>query len=648
MSYKAWYNQDADYNTNAKSYMDYLARHNKFMKVLVEDYEVFKEILIEEFKQFQLNTDETIDSFQERLDNIKQEMTDFFNQWLADGVLDEVINQDILNSKADQSELETVKTQVTTKADKTEFQEVKEQVTINTPQLNKAITDLTDTSQELNTHVSLTENDIPVTAFMTDVEKEDIKQSEPELDHSDSIQAYIDYMYDNQKHVLYFPSGTYQFKNLDLKDTSFAVKGNETSSGYIHSTFFRIIKGVNHYGFTGSNRQVSFEHLDVSSTGDKNDGLNMSFYINTIQNGAFFFVKNLKARHFSGTVFKGVDLIDSEFYNIRLIDNNLLFDFKPNQWVRSTTVTFNKVYAERNKQVFDVPLCSQSKLVDVILEYNDTLGDITDGSWTIDNLYLENNDGVLDATDSLLTRFYIYSHRGGEILNTQDGVANVDKGQTSINWRQVSSTRGRFDSFHLGDTFSGNYSAESWVKIGRWDSTTEGGRLKMTFLGSNEWFQDNGVNGAMGETTLYLIQGIGTSTSTANSPGFAYHVGTRKPITDIKVVSINPDYRDRFDIYVKVSKNARHVSVKTELNKGVFVKDIQTGVPDPGTDDRSIQRIPFEYAIFTNTGAFRILESGELSLTSPTVQGETIAESSTRSLPITINGVQYRLPLLGG
>lgn len=103
MSYKAWYNEDADYNTNARSYMDYLARHNKFMKVLVEDYEVFKETLIEEFKQFQLNTDETIESFQSRLDNIKQEMTDFFNQWLADGVLDEVINQDILNNKADTS-----------------------------------------------------------------------------------------------------------------------------------------------------------------------------------------------------------------------------------------------------------------------------------------------------------------------------------------------------------------------------------------------------------------------------------------------------------------------------------------------------------------------------------------------------------------
>lgn len=105
MSYKSWYNQDADYNTNAKSYMDYLARHNKFMKVLVEDYEVFKEIMTEEFKQFQLDTGETIESFQSRLDNIQQEMTDLFLVWLEDGTLEEIINVNILGHKIDRDEV---------------------------------------------------------------------------------------------------------------------------------------------------------------------------------------------------------------------------------------------------------------------------------------------------------------------------------------------------------------------------------------------------------------------------------------------------------------------------------------------------------------------------------------------------------------
>lgn len=123
-NYYPWYNQDADYQTNAKSYMDYLARTNKFMGVLVEDYEVFKELLLEEFKQFQQDTSKTIDQFNDRLDNIKQEMIDFFNQWLEDGVLDQVINQDILNRKPDRTEMTAL------------FNQVDERMTDNLSNLN--------------------------------------------------------------------------------------------------------------------------------------------------------------------------------------------------------------------------------------------------------------------------------------------------------------------------------------------------------------------------------------------------------------------------------------------------------------------------------------------------------------------------------
>lgn len=87
MSYKAWYNQDADYNTNARSYMDYLARHNKFMKVLVEDYEVFKEIVIEELKQIKFNAE--------------MEVEDILLNWLDDGTLYRIINEEVFGNKAD-------------------------------------------------------------------------------------------------------------------------------------------------------------------------------------------------------------------------------------------------------------------------------------------------------------------------------------------------------------------------------------------------------------------------------------------------------------------------------------------------------------------------------------------------------------------
>lgn len=87
MSYKAWYNQDADYNINARSFMDYLARHNKFMKVLVEDYEVFQEVVSEELKQIKFNAE--------------TEVEDILLNWLDDGTLERIINDEVFGNKAD-------------------------------------------------------------------------------------------------------------------------------------------------------------------------------------------------------------------------------------------------------------------------------------------------------------------------------------------------------------------------------------------------------------------------------------------------------------------------------------------------------------------------------------------------------------------
>lgn len=152
MSYKAWYNEDADYNTNARSYMDYLARHNKFMKVLVEDYEVFKEIMVEDFKQFQLDTDETIASFQSRLDNIQQEMTDLFIDWLEDGTLETIINENIFNGKASKSDLEQLRTDLMT-----EMQQLTsdlDTLTNETSQINDLVTQLANKVSYLSTYTA--------------------------------------------------------------------------------------------------------------------------------------------------------------------------------------------------------------------------------------------------------------------------------------------------------------------------------------------------------------------------------------------------------------------------------------------------------------------------------------------------------------
>lgn len=89
-----YYPDDADYTTNAPSYYDDLARKQKLIKLLAE-----------RILELSNDTEITIKQFHERLENIKEEMKGFFNQWLSDGVLDQIINQEILNQKANRTEL---------------------------------------------------------------------------------------------------------------------------------------------------------------------------------------------------------------------------------------------------------------------------------------------------------------------------------------------------------------------------------------------------------------------------------------------------------------------------------------------------------------------------------------------------------------
>lgn len=99
-------NHKPDYNTNAESYYKALAKHKYYMKLFTAKIIQLNNEMKQHFEEHKAFTQEKIDEFQQRLDGIKEEIKGFFNQWLADGVLDEVINQDILNQKADKTALE--------------------------------------------------------------------------------------------------------------------------------------------------------------------------------------------------------------------------------------------------------------------------------------------------------------------------------------------------------------------------------------------------------------------------------------------------------------------------------------------------------------------------------------------------------------
>lgn len=87
------YSDKSDFNTNAKSYYDALARNKEFLKLFTEKLIQLHNELQKEFDEVEEFTKEKIDEFQKRLDGIKEEMKEFFTEWLADGTIEDIIQK---------------------------------------------------------------------------------------------------------------------------------------------------------------------------------------------------------------------------------------------------------------------------------------------------------------------------------------------------------------------------------------------------------------------------------------------------------------------------------------------------------------------------------------------------------------------------
>lgn len=88
-----FYDDNADYNTNAKSYYDYLARQGHLLKRLAERLWYYDEELAKRFEEW----DKNLEEFPENVEKLLIE-------WLKDGTLEEIINKNIfgkLNDKID-------------------------------------------------------------------------------------------------------------------------------------------------------------------------------------------------------------------------------------------------------------------------------------------------------------------------------------------------------------------------------------------------------------------------------------------------------------------------------------------------------------------------------------------------------------------
>lgn len=92
------YGADRDYTTNAPSYYDDLARKNELMKYLAKRVWEFDKKLFESLEEVQAVLDRMLDVIGE---GFNEEIQVLLVKWIEDGTLDHIINETLMNKKAD-------------------------------------------------------------------------------------------------------------------------------------------------------------------------------------------------------------------------------------------------------------------------------------------------------------------------------------------------------------------------------------------------------------------------------------------------------------------------------------------------------------------------------------------------------------------
>ena len=518
---------------------------------------------------------DSLETFKSNLENevLPTNLVAILENWLANGTLADILTTELLDNKANVTDLTALQGQ---------------------------FTDLeTDVEAQLGTigtvvNQSLSVFQTPVTNYLTEAEKADILLANPVLDHSASIQAYVNAMAANGWYTLFFPKGTYRFTNINLGNKEWNILGTD-ASGYMQDTRFKIIAGTNSLAFTGQNRYISFKNVRADSTGNKADGLNAGFYRNTLENGNFITAENMNISKFSGTVFDVRDIIDSQFLNLKIDNVNKIFRFGLASWDRGTTVTIDKGYFTNSTLVFDCDHTTESRLTNTIIEVCG-LGHINEGSWTIDNVYFENNVSNLYAKNSRLTLGFIFDLTAlDEIINDQSGMAYFNRGKTRVTHLGGFFTRLEADYEAATMAIEANYATGIWYEIGEWVANKIGAQMKITFNGGAGYGQQVGGDGRLavcGETTLYVSQANNANPNLPNAVAYAKNQGPSPAIAAIKVVSTNSD-RTMFKVYAKTNPLASRVGVHVQTGHGYFLKSMLENVADPGAASSVIVSVPF-------------------------------------------------------
>lgn len=114
------YPDDADYQTNAPSYYDDLARKEKLIKELALKIWEYDERLDERLEDLENVLQDYLAQWDERIENLDDEVSHIFVSWLEDGTLEKIINHDVLGNKADKDYVDGLNENITSQLTQTE------------------------------------------------------------------------------------------------------------------------------------------------------------------------------------------------------------------------------------------------------------------------------------------------------------------------------------------------------------------------------------------------------------------------------------------------------------------------------------------------------------------------------------------------
>ena len=156
------YPDEADYQTNAPSYYEDLARKNKLLKMLAKKIWEYDERLNDRLDELNDVLSDYLDQWDDRIENLDKEVEHIFIEWLEDGTLEQIINHEVLGNKLDKKDFEEaiqhVNDELGNKLDRKYFEDAIQYVTYDM----FFEEGLSDNEIIYNAHKYANENNLPV------------------------------------------------------------------------------------------------------------------------------------------------------------------------------------------------------------------------------------------------------------------------------------------------------------------------------------------------------------------------------------------------------------------------------------------------------------------------------------------------------